>query len=389
MMNKTKTKMTLMARAFGLLLMLVAGTMTGYAQNNVEYFTYEDNEAENGKTIINGLTSNGETATELTIPATVTTVRSGAFSEARNDNYPLTVLTIDGGNPSFEGSLFGRTSTLTGIDMGKKMSVANMKALLNSIGTGSPLKTVDIKGYTGTPESWTTLCWESECLTKNVDIRIPAELITDDQVFGNAKVYGRFTIDKEIISFCTNATFLDEDTGSNMLFYVADGIADDGRLHIQRVWYIAAGKGVLIHRTENSSGYADLQRTGDLEDGTTQANTDKALYAQNMLVGVTEATKIGKVSGDKTNYVLKDGAFHPTSGGTIKANRAYLQIPTASARTESLAISFDEETGISDATHLNDKGEMINDNVYDLQGRKVHTLTKGLYINNGKKYVIK
>ena len=379
-MNKTKTKMTLMARAFGLLLMLVAGTMAGYAQNNVEYFTYEDQ----GKTIIDGLTYAGEDAEELTIPARVTKVISGAFKNSKG----VTSLIVDGeGNPVFEGSLFGeKTNTLTYINMGHGMTIVNMEALLTSLGTTSNINTIVIGGYSG--GSWTKETLTGYTWTGLTSITLPAALV-ENQEFGEAKVYGRFTIDKEIISFCTNATFLDEDTGSNMLFYVADGIADDGRLHIQRVWYIAAGKGVLIHRTENSSGYADLQRTGDLEDGTTQANTDKALYAKNMLVGVTEATEIGKVSGDKTNYVLKDGAFHPTSGGTIKANRAYLQIPTASARTESLAISFDEETGISDATHLNDKGEMINDNVYDLQGRKVHTLTKGLYINNGKKYVIK
>ena len=379
-MNKTKTKMTLMARAFGLLLMLVAGTMAGYAQNNVEYFTYEDQ----GKTIIDGLTYAGEDAEELTIPARVTKVISGAFKYSKG----VTSLIVDGeGNPVFEGSLFGeKTNTLTYINMGHGMTIVNMEALLTSLGTTSNINTIVIGGYSG--GSWTKETLTGYTWTGLTSITLPAALV-ENQEFGEAKVYGRFTIDKEIISFCTNATFLDEDTGSNMLFYVADGIADDGRLHIQRVWYIAAGKGVFIHRTENSSGYADLQRTGDLGDGTTQANTDKALYTKNMLVGVTEATEIGKVSGDKTNYVLKDGAFHPTSGGTIKANRAYLQIPTTSARTESLAISFDEETGISDATHLNDKGEMINDNVYDLQGRKVHTLTKGLYINNGKKYVIK
>lgn len=277
--------------------------------------------------------------------------------------------------------------------MGKKMSVANMEALLNSIGANSPLETINIEGYTGTPESWTTLCWESECLTENVDIRIPAELITDGQVFGNAEVYGRFTIDKEIISFCTTATFMD-DENNNMLFYVADGLANDGRLHIQRVWYVAAGKGVLIHRTNSSSGYANLLRTDySFEDlinkKIPQAITDKTHYEENMLKGVTTATAITATDGNFTNYVLKDGAFHPTSGGTIKANRAYLQIPNAKARTESLAISFDDETGITDATHLNDKGEMTNDRVYDLQGRKVAPLMKGIYITNGKKYLIK
>lgn len=365
-----------------ILFLLLAGTMTGYAQ---EYFTYEDE----GKTIIKGLTSDvGYYATELTIPARVTTVRSEAFSYARNGNTPLTSLIIDGGNPAFESNLFGENaSTLTDIDMGSGMTVANMAALLNSIGTGSPLKTIDIKGYTGTSESWTTLNWNNNNLTDDVNIRISAELLTDDQVFGYAKVYGHFSIDKELISFCTTATFKD-DGNSNMLFYVANGIADDGRLHIKRVMYVAAGEGVLIHRTENSSGSVFLLR-GDLEDGTDQANKDKDLYASNMLKGVTTATIITATDGNYTNYVLKDGAFHPTSGGTIKANRAYLQIPTASARTESLAISFDDETGITDATHLNDKGEMTNDRVYDLQGRKVAPLMKGIYITNGKKYLIK
>ena len=379
MMNKTKTKMTLMARAFGLMLMLVAGTMTGYAQNNC--FTYTDN----GKTIT-GLTDDGSSATKLTIPTTVTTVRSGAFSNASSG---LTSLTIDDGNPAFESNLFGEdgTNTLTSIDMGKGMSVANMITLLKSLGTFKAGTTIVAYGFSGekdiTDATWNTVKWDNV-----TSVTLPAELV-GDQTFGSATVYGRFTIDKEIISFCTTATFLDEDTGSNMLFYVADGLANDGRLHIQRVKYVAVGKGVLIHRTSSSNGYADLRRTGDLEDNNNQAKDDKARYASNMLKGVTTATTIKPTDGDKTNYVLKDGAFHPTSGGTIKANRAYLQIPTASARPESLAISFDDETGISDATHLNDKGEMINDNVYDLQGRKVHTLTKGLYINNGKKYVIK
>ena len=59
-----------------------------------------------------------------------------------------------------------------------------------------------------------------------------------------------------------------------------------------------------------------------------------------------------------------------------------------------------EPTGISDASHLNDNIEMINDKrgvVYDLQGRKVETsdfklkssnLPKGIYIVGGKKVVI-
>ena len=146
---------------------------------------------------------------------------------------------------------------------------------------------------------------------------------------------------------------------------------------------------MLIHRTASSQGYCDLERY-----------SGSVSYASNMLVGVTEPTTIGSTDGTKTNYILKDGAFHPTSGGTVKANKAYLQIPTSAAREGALTIDFGDETTeikTTDFTDYTDSGA-----IYDLQGRCVgsaeansslftlhSSLKKGLYINNGKKYVIK
>ena len=363
-----------------LMLLLLAGSMTGYAQS--ECFTYEDE----GKTIITGLTVTGSERTLLTIPATVTKVKSGTFIMAANG---LTSLYIEnGGNPTFESGLFGEnTNTLTMIDMGDGMSVANMIALLQSVGAFKEGTTISAYGFSGnsdaTDATWNTVNW-----TNVAYVTLPAELVAPTS-YGTATVSGRFNINKEIISFCTSATFLDSDNGSNMLFYRADGIAEDGRLHIQRVDYVVAGEGVLIHRTESSQGYCDLERY-----------SGSVSYASNMLVGVTEPTTIGSTDDDKTNYILKDGAFHPTSGGTVKANKAYLQIPTSAARAGALTISFDDETTeikTTDFTDYTDSGA-----VYDLQGRCVgsaeansslftlhSSLKKGLYIKNGKKHVIR
>lgn len=396
MMNKTKTKMTLMARAFGLLFMLVAGTMTGYAQT--EYFRYEDE----GETIINGLTEGGQYATKLTIPATVTTVRSEAFSNASSN---LTSLTIDDGNPAFESNLFGeeRTNTLTSIDMGKGMSVANIETLLTSLGTTKNLVTVEIDGYSG-DYSGNSAPFMGYIWTNLTSITMPAELITDDQEFGEAKVYGHFPINKELITYCGSATFVDVDNGSNMLFYVADEEEGDDHnyIHIQRVRYLVPGKGVLIHRTNSSCGYANLQRSdypfSDLikDEKNTQAIGDNILYEKNLLVGVTSATGITSTvttnDVEYTNLILKDGAFYRTSRGTIGANKAYLQIPTSwlsSISGTRLEISFpDEETGIGSLT----TNPSPNDGEwYDLSGRRLSgkPSTKGIYMNNGKKYVIK
>lgn len=370
------------------LLLMAVGSMTGYAQSDC--FTYENGSNE---TIIDGLTPKGQAATSLTIPATVTTVESGAFYYA-GDN--LSTLVIEaGGNPTFKSGLFDtKSNPLCGINiLGSSMTVANIRALLVSLVARGALETVYIEGYS---DAWIDIVEKEEPTAEEstllavlatkvkddssvsyVSVALPAALVTTQQ-FGDAKVYGHFEITKELITFCGNATFRDTDNGSNMLFYLADGIADDGRLHIQRVDFVVAGEGVLIHRTQNSQGSCDLERyDGDVS------------YNKNMLVGVTTDTQIYANDGNYTNYVLYDAAFHPTSGGTLSANKAYLQVPTdpEGSAKERLSIVFDDEetTEISTTNFTNFTN---SDTWYDLQGRKVAQPTRGIYINNGKKYII-
>ena len=379
------------------MLLLLAGSMTGYAQSNC--FEYEDQD----ETIITGLTETGLAKTSLVIPKEVTKVKSGAFSSS---SAKVSELIIEaGGNPTFENSLFDdRENPLVDIQiLGSSMTVASISALFASLGAQGALSTVYIAGYSG---EWSDIV-NTSVLTSDVTVALPAALVNDQQ-FGTAKVCGRFEITKEIITFCGNATFQDTDDGSNMLFYVADYKAEDGRLHIQRVKNIAKGEGVLIHNATGSSYYADLERIRPDK----YTGTDESLYASNMLVGVTEPMTIGRTDGDKTNYVLKNGAFHPTSGGTIGANKAYLQVPTATAREGVLTIDFDDE-----ATEIRPtpSPSLNGGEWYDLQGRRVgsaeantcvpsvaseqssstslftlhSSLKKGLYIKNGKKYVIR
>lgn len=231
-------------------LLMVVGSMTGYAQSNC--FEYDDND----ETVITGLTEIGQSVSSLTIPATVETVKSGAFTQASSS---LTELYVEnGGNLTFESGLFGENeNTLTMINMGDGMSVANMIALLQSLGTFKEGTTIVADGFSGVKDisndTWDAVTW-----TNVSSITLPAQLIAEQQ-FGAAEVYGRFTIDKELITFCGNATFWDADDGSNQLFYVANYRENDGRLHIERVRYIVAGEGVLIHRLDSSKGYADLE----------------------------------------------------------------------------------------------------------------------------------
>ena len=372
MRKKTKNR----HGAFGLqvlmlLFLLLVGANGAYAQSDC--FEYEEN-------VIIGLTETGRAASSLTIPATVTTVNSGAFSNAA---YVTTLIIEAGGNPAFEAKLFGeKPNTIGEIQiLGNSMTVANIQKLFTSLGAQGALSTVYIAGYS---DDWQDIASSNAVLTSDVTVTLPAALVSTQQ-FGDAKVYGRFEITKEIISFCGNATFQDTDDGSNMLFYIADECnKEDGYIHIQRVSYVKKGEGVLIHNLKNTSAYADLP----VYDGEITGD-DATNYEKNLLKGVTTATTIGKIDGDKTNLVLKDGAFHPTSGGTIGANKAYLQVrTTVLAARKILNISFYEEaTAIRLTTSATrDEGEW-----YDLSGRLLNSRpsAKGLYIYNGKKYVIR
>ncbi|MCR4853644.1 MAG: leucine-rich repeat domain-containing protein, partial [Prevotella sp.] len=67
------------------------------------------------------------------------------------------------------------------------------------------------------------------------------------------------------------------------------------------------------------------------------------------------------------------------------AHKAYLRIATAQAKVCYMLSDEDVATAIESAPAT----EKYDGIVYDLQGRRVATPTKGLYIVNGRKVVVK
>lgn len=101
--------------------------------------------------------------------------------------------------------------------------------------------------------------------------------------------------------------------------------------------------------------------------------------------GTGEAVETG--SGPY-NYILNkvNGVigFYRANGQTVATNRAYLQTTTNAAR---LNISFDDDDQTTGIARVEET--VANDAVYTLSGVRVEKPTKGLYIKNGKKVVIK
>ena len=74
---------------------------------------------------------------------------------------------------------------------------------------------------------------------------------------------------------------------------------------------------------------------------------------------------------------------------TLGAFRGYFETPATTPAREFVIDFGDETTGIGIINHSTFNVQRSTFNVYDLQGRKVANPTKGLYIVNGKKIVIK
>ena len=97
------------------------------------------------------------------------------------------------------------------------------------------------------------------------------------------------------------------------------------------------------------------------------------------------ATDVTSLSTSNDIYVLYNGEFVKSTSGTIPANRAYLPIAKGQGAPARLSIAFgNEETGISSVAAVK------TDNVFfNLGGQRIAQPTKGLYIVNGKKVVLK
>ena len=156
-------------------------------------------------------------------------------------------------------------------------------------------------------------------------------------------------------------------------------------VRLTQVNVVPAGEGVVLFSSEAKA--AAEAKTYSIPVTVEEASD----VTGNKMVGVLERTQVFWNPLDGVyNYILQQGQFNKATGGYLKANRAYLStdfnVSAGNNPQARMAIVFnDETTGISTMQNA----ESLMDNVvYDLQGRRVETPRKGsLYIVNGKKVV--
>ncbi len=89
---------------------------------------------------------------------------------------------------------------------------------------------------------------------------------------------------------------------------------------------------------------------------------------------------------DKAIYVLNGNQFKKYIGATLVANKAYIELGSA---TEAKALSIEFGGGTTDIDGITTADVDDNAPVYNLNGQRVNRNTKGIVISNGKKIINK
>ena len=171
-------------------------------------------------------------------------------------------------------------------------------------------------------------------------------------------------------TFCSPYA-LDFSDVSGVTAYIAS--ESDKDVSFVEVTSVPAETGVLLKANEGSYPIKPV----------VNSTTD---VTANALVGVLENTEIADVAFVLMNGEYGVGFYKTTKTFTVGANTAYLPA-SVSARS---FIGFEEDgetTGVSEA--LSVKGMDTDAPVYNLQGQRVSAPQRGLFIQNGKKYIVK
>ena len=138
---------------------------------------------------------------------------------------------------------------------------------------------------------------------------------------------------------------------------------------------IPANEGVILTSDKEQKIEMTQTKTKDVLEGN--------LLKPSLLKGTTHKLLAGDfVLGKIANDV---GFFSGSEGSLMTSNKAYLQVPAAQSASIKLVLDG-ETTGIEQL----EQSESVEAPIYDLSGRRVvNTVKGGIYIQNGKKFIVK
>lgn len=327
-------------------------------------------------------------------------------------------VTVSGAETNAGNSHTATASALTGTKKHNyKLPVANTQSFIitpKSIGGGTTLA----DGYTlNFGENNTILLTDDvigSALVPSTDYSVGEDTDTNEgyserNVTGKGNYTGSFTVRNASVAFSTDTeqdrwsgTFVAEKKNEGDIgFALPEGFTAFIISDIQGEWaipeplnYIPADVPVLLVANHQTQGFVVTEAESEKVTAITPDQKDK-----NMLEKVTEATSgydpdtQSAPFGTKQIYLLYKNEFVFNKAGNLKKGKVYLNpnhtAPSPSPAPARLMIAWNHTTGIEDGRGKIEDGS--SERWYTLDGRGLSgkPTTKGLYIVNGKKTVIK
>lgn len=186
------------------------------------------------------------------------------------------------------------------------------------------------------------------------------------------------TLNKNGYATYCSVNSIDFSKASGYTAWRVSDIAANGTITFAKITgAIKGGQGVLLYN-KDADGVNTSNATITFANGSTVFDAD-----ENLFVGTTAPTNI--TSG--TYLGLKGDTFVPVNAGNIPAGKALIPVGAIPTTARELKFVFEDETT---AIRGIENGQLRMENsFFDLQGRKIAKPTKGLYIKNGKKVIVK
>lgn len=180
--------------------------------------------------------------------------------------------------------------------------------------------------------------------------------------------------DAGMATFCSEYAL--DFTGKSVYAYKASVAGNN--ISFNRVYQIPARTGVLLRNPQGGAASVEVPVISSAD-----------AITGNAFVGtLTTINPLTATSGSFTNYILFNGTeglgFYQANDNIVGAGKAFLQVP-GEAKT---FIAFEEEGEATGINNVN-RETMTHNGCYNLNGQRVENPTKGLYIVNGKKVVLK
>ncbi len=182
---------------------------------------------------------------------------------------------------------------------------------------------------------------------------------------------------KEFITYYKDEPLYVEDEAAEL--YTISSVSNDQAVLSSAIATAPSNTPLLVYNN------SDQAKTFLLIPADAEPNLQLTVYGgfKGTLVDAT----INASDDNTNNYALNGIQFvYVKDAISVKANKCWLEVSTSNARALTI-VSDSEATGIRSM----DNGQLIMDNWYDLNGRKLNAAPtrKGVYIQNGQKVVVK